>query len=869
VKVYPEIFCTGPSRHAKTFANIRGDHCYCGNAWEDEMVALRNAQVATVQERMRSGELSTHEAKYLNALERDYLAASDLAVPELSADLQLAIRTAFVAEWATRFQLTPDDDQAAAIATGWRDAIVEARAGSGKTRTIIGRTLFLIDKCGIPPDAIIILAFNTRAAQELKDRLRTYGLQSLPHVMTFHALARRIVEPVDQIIFDSSDDASDAGQEQSRVVDDIARDFFSTEQGEQRVRDLLRHRFKKDDARADAELLFRTKEDAVSARMQVPLLTLNGERVKSYGEQQIANLLFRNDVNYHYERALPIRINGAVYRPDFTIPPQESGGKTVVIEYFGMQGNAGYDRLSADKRAFWKTQDPARYGFLEFSPSDVVADPQFSQRLLSGLRSFGIRSKELPTDVVWSRMKEKGAILSISRALRDFVQQARKRGWDVATAREAIDAHQVLPGVPGELERSFLQLAVDVLGQYLNALDAKGKIDFDELLNRAVTAVSEGRTGFCGTREDKPGNLRSIRAVLVDEFQDFNMQFEALLAAGRRQMTGPTFFAVGDPWQAINAFAGASTAYFESFPTDYPGAVHHVIATNYRSARAVVQVGNAIMQDRAETPARPFAPREGKVRLFDGANIPPDRSARENGEGSTLDLQAKTRLVRAASRLVPDDGRLFVLSRTESAVSDVRRAMVGHLSKDELRRTMFSTVHQAKGLEAEYVVLIDGGAGMFPLIHPNWVFSRIFGANIDDIVRDEQNLLYVAITRASTEAWVLLPDGERSDFLPGVGSSGGVSGGNWSDAPALSTYGKARVAVSGYERRDELKALGFVFEADSKQWCIYVETVPDGVAILSKVTAHVDLRATISDAASEEQRSFTHHNWPRIRHASA
>lgn len=864
----PLIRCTGAG-HPQCAGNQHYLRCICGALWAEEGAETRPAvHTASFQGRIKRGELTDEESRYLASLKRDYLRAAAADVPGLSAEVRSALQVAFVSEWAEHFQLTPDDDQAAAIATGWRDAIVEARAGSGKTRTIIGRTLFLIDKCGIPPDAIIILAFNTRAAQELKDRLRTYGLRSLPHVMTFHALARRIVEPDEHLIYDSSDDATDAGNAQSRVVDDIVRDLFSTEQGEQRARDLLRHRFKKDDARADAELLFRTKEDAVSARMQVPLLTLNGERVKSYGEQQIANLLFTNDVNYHYERALPMRINGAVYRPDFTIPPQEHNGKTVVIEYFGMRGNAGYDRLSADKRAFWKTQDPARFGFLEYTPRDVVADPQFSRRLLRDLRAFGIRSQQLSSDVVWSLMKEKGAILSISRALRDFVQQARKRGWNVATAREAIDAHQELPGVPGELERSFLELAVDVLGHYLNALDAEGKIDFDELLNRAVAAVDEGRAGFCGTREDRPGNLRSVRAVLVDEFQDFNMQFEALLAAGRKQMTNPTFFAVGDPWQAINAFAGASTAYFESFATDYPGAVHHVIATNYRSARAVVQVGNAIMHNRPETPARPFATRAGKVRLFDGSDIPPDRSARENGEGNTLDLQAKTRLVKAASGLVPDDGRLFVLARTESKVGDVRRAMVGHLSKGELRRTMFSTVHQAKGLEAEYVVLIDGGAGMFPLIHPNWVFSRIFGANIDDIVRDEQNLLYVAITRASTEAWVLLPDGERSDFLPGVGSSGGVSAGNWSDAPALSTYGKARVAVSGYERRDELKALGFVFEADSKQWCMYVETVPDGVAILSKVTAHVDLRATISDAASEKQRSFTHHNWPRIRHAS-
>jgi DNA helicase-4 len=863
VKVYPEIRCSGPGRHAKTFSTIRGEGCYCGSAWEDEVVALRNAQVASVQDRMKSGELTDEEARYLADLDRDYLQVSAADVPGLSSELRAALRTAFVIEWATRFGLTPDDEQAAAIATGWNDAIVEARAGSGKTRTIIGRALFLIDQCGIPPDAIIILAFNTRAARELKDRLGTYSIPELPHVMTFHALARRIVEPEENILFDTSDATSDGGQAQSRVVDEIVRDFLSAEHNEHRVRELLRHRFKRDDERAAEELLFKSKADAVDFRRRAPLITLSGDRVKSYGEQQIANVLFSNDVVYHYERALPRRIEGAVYRPDFTIPPQQQGGKTVVIEYFGMSGNAGYDKLAENKRQFWKDQDSKQYAFLEYVPADVVEGAQFAQRLLSDLNTHGVRSEQLSTDEVWSRMK-KGAILSISRALRDFVQQARKRGWDTAAAREAVSRHDVLSGVPGELERAFLELAVDVFSEYLEALTLRGDIDFDELLNRALKMIEQRETSFCGTREDRPGNLRSIRAVLVDEFQDFNRQFHGMLTTARARMDDPTFFAVGDPWQAINAFAGASTQYFESFTADYPDALQHVIATNYRSARAIVEVGNGIMRNRSEKPARPHAPRVGKVRIFDGAEIPPDKSARVNGAGPTLDLQAKARLVKAASLLVPDDGRLFVLSRTDSSAEEVRKSMLGHLSREELERTMFSTVHQSKGLEADYVVLIDGGPGMFPLIHPNWVFSRIFGANVDDIIRDEENLLYVAITRASSEAWVLLPDGEGSDFLPAVDSSQGHIMGKWSDAPPLSTYGKARIAASGYERRDEFKARGFVFDAETKQWFFYVESVADAVALLSEIKPHADLKATITDAQSDEQRTFSVHNWPRI-----
>lgn len=857
--VSPPIHCTGVGRHPQCTGNLHFLRCVCGARWaEDGVDEAGNVQAASVQERIKCGELTDEEAQYLADLKSDYLRISAADVPGISSEFRSALHVAFVSEWATRFNLTPDDDQAAAIATGWLNAIVEARAGSGKTRTIIGRALFLINKCGLAADEILILAFNTRAAQELKERLRTYALPSMPHVMTFHALARRIVNPTEGFIYDESDDTTGAGKTQTRVIDNIIRDYLSTAENNRRVRDLMRLRFKRDDSRAEKDLLFATKSAYIDFMLHVPFLALGGERVKSYGEQQIANTLFVNSVDYHYERALPMRIEGAVYRPDFTVPPKESGGKRVVIEYFGMKGRGEYDELTVKKRAFWSAQDPVKYQLLEYEPADIRDGAAFSARLVEDLHAQGVETERLDGDEVWRRI-EKGAILTISEALRDFVQQARKRNWDADDARAAVSSHVALD----DAENLFLGLAVDVFREYLDFLSVNEKIDFDELINRATRMVNDGETAFRAARGDGPGNLRKVRAVLVDEFQDFNSQFHGLLAAARVHMKDSTLFAVGDPWQAINAFAGASTRYFESFADDYPPAVHHVIATNYRSSRAVVDVGNAVMRGRSEVPARAHASRAGRVRVFDGSEMPPDKSARSVGSTPTLDSQAKARLVKAARLATPEGERLFVLSRTTGPASDLSTAMREHLTKEHLERTVFTTVHQSKGLEADYVVILDGGPGMFPLVHPNWVFSRIFGSNLSDIERDERNLFYVAITRAATEAWVLLPDGESTPFLPSVKSLGVLTKGKWSDAPPLATYGMARVAVSGYERREELKALGFEYDKDAKQWCFYTSSTAEGVVLLSRMSPHPDLKATITDATSDEQRKFAAQSWPR------
>ena len=127
-----------------------------------------------------------------------------------------------------------DDEQASAIAAVNGHVQVVARAGSGKTTTLVNRTLFLMKHCGVAPSQMLLLAFNRKAVLEIRRRL--LGLLSegaeaavveeiarrrreaaqknrsarddievdsvdtiatklnvaLPYVMTFHALARSI-----------------------------------------------------------------------------------------------------------------------------------------------------------------------------------------------------------------------------------------------------------------------------------------------------------------------------------------------------------------------------------------------------------------------------------------------------------------------------------------------------------------------------------------------------------------------------------------------------------------------------------------------------------------------------------------------------
>jgi len=111
-----------------------------------------------------------------------------------------------------------NDAQQTAVTAGDGPALVLAGAGSGKTRVIVERILWLIEERGVDPRSILALTFTNRAANEMRERimarLRVERLASW--VGTFHAFGlfalRRDIDRLGRektfTIFDDGDQLS-------------------------------------------------------------------------------------------------------------------------------------------------------------------------------------------------------------------------------------------------------------------------------------------------------------------------------------------------------------------------------------------------------------------------------------------------------------------------------------------------------------------------------------------------------------------------------------------------------------------------------------------------------------------------------------
>ncbi|HUD04501.1 MAG TPA: UvrD-helicase domain-containing protein [Patescibacteria group bacterium] len=94
--------------------------------------------------------------------------------------------------------------------------IILAGAGSGKTRVLTYKVIYLLEQ-GVNPSNILMVTFTNKAASEMKERMQKFFQQNkrneLPTVSTFHALCAKILRidgerigiPKNFLIYDSQD----------------------------------------------------------------------------------------------------------------------------------------------------------------------------------------------------------------------------------------------------------------------------------------------------------------------------------------------------------------------------------------------------------------------------------------------------------------------------------------------------------------------------------------------------------------------------------------------------------------------------------------------------------------------------------------
>ena len=184
------------------------------------------------------------------------------------------------------------------------------------------------------------------------------------------------------------------------------------------------------------------------------------------------------------------------------------------------------------------------------------------------------------------------------------IEWAKNRRLGPDTYARALGDHR--PPIPSDL-------MTRVFREYERRKNATGKIDFEDVLELAVRMFDEDDQARVLFRE-------RFRAFTVDEFQDVNLLQYTLLE--RWLGSSDELCAVGDDYQSIYSFVGATPRYLLDQPMRFPHAAVVRLESNYRSTPQILQLANRLTPrlggaEKILRPAQPGGP-DPVVRTCDG-----------------------------------------------------------------------------------------------------------------------------------------------------------------------------------------------------------------------------------------------------------
>ena len=614
-------------------------------------------------------------------------------------------------------------EQAEAAATDEDVTLVAAGAGTGKTTVITGKLAHLVADQKVNPDHILVLAYNNNAAKDIRDTLPT-NLHGI-HVATFHSFGRKVIGETTEMPTVSKM-ADDSFRIRS-TMESFIREMTHDDQLARAILNFLVNMPSQYKSPFDEKM--ETEADYQHYIKNSELRTLKGDLVKSFEELTIANWLAANDVAYEYEKQYEVRTASNQYRqyqPDFYLT-----NYGIYIEHFALdeEGHAPPGWVGYEEGAKWKcNQHDQNKTVLVKTYSWEHREGKLLERLTQKLDQHNVKRRNVP---VQELIKELNA-LQISR-LADLLTHFLNHAKSSNISQAQIDDRATSSQDPRRANE-FLKIWRNAREKYDAQLEAENAIDFHDMINQATSIISRGQWQHHYTH------------VLIDEFQDISPGRMALAKA--LQSEGMAYFLVGDDWQSIYRFTGSQVRLFNEVQ-EYLGFTEKVTLTKtFRFGDDIARPSALFIQQNPDQTRREFktANQQDKSSLI----VIADADQRQ-GANTALDL------IKACSN--PDDNTL-ILGRFR-------------LSRDNLptwAQKNFSTVHGAKGREADYVVVLDLADDIygFPCLREDDPLLDLVAPPIDDAPypnAEERRLFYVGMTRGKKATYLVADPNRPSPFI--------------------------------------------------------------------------------------------------------
>lgn len=381
------------------------------------------------------------------------------------------------------------------------------------------------------------------------------------------------------------------------------------------------------------------------------------------------------------------------------------------------------------------------------SKNNIIINTKYlnTQSLMNELLKYKVKINPVSNKELLKILKNNGFYIEMSSIFETLINLIKNNNQTIKNIKKLKLNHN---------DKVLLSLLEPIYLRYNEYLKINNLIDFNDMINLSTNCIKENLF------------IHNYKYVIVDEYQDISHGRFNLLMSLRNQKFYK-LFCVGDDWQSIYRFSGSDISLITNYEKYVGSSYITRIENTYRFSSFIADISSKFIMKN---------PNQIKKKVNSKLNYKNAIKIIEKNNYKECLNELEKELLK-----LENYSTIYILGRYKSDLEILKNNKNFYQEynyKDKCLDIIYSkridlnikflTIHSSKGLQSDYVIILNNkNSGMsFPSKITDLSLINLLLDNSDDYpYSEERRLFYVALTRCKKKVFLLSISNNKSIFI--------------------------------------------------------------------------------------------------------
>lgn len=381
------------------------------------------------------------------------------------------------------------------------------------------------------------------------------------------------------------------------------------------------------------------------------------------------------------------------------------------------------------------------------SKNNIIINTKYLniQSLINELLSYKVKINPVSNKELLKILKNNGFYIEMSFIFETLINLIKNNNQTIKNIKKLKLNHN---------DKILLSLLEPIYLKYNEYLKINNLIDFNDMINLSTNCIKENLF------------IHNYKYVIVDEYQDISHGRFNLLMSLRNQKFYK-LFCVGDDWQSIYRFSGSDISLITNYEKYVGSSYITRIENTYRFSSFIADISSKFIMKNPNQIKKKVNSKlnyKNAIKIIEKNNY---KECLNELEKELLKLENYSTIY-LLGRYKSD---LEILKNNKNFYQEYnykdKRLDIVYSKRIDLN-IKFLTIHSSKGLQSDYVIILNNkSSGMsFPSKITDLSLINLLLDNSDDYpYSEERRLFYVALTRCKKKVFLLVNSNNKSVFI--------------------------------------------------------------------------------------------------------